>query len=335
MNSDCDMWFYTSFKSITATVLLLLISSFISAQKAQKNYWENGALRSEGQTNDLGVRTGQWKFYYSTGEMEASGSYNGQKVSIVNEPFKRPKTSAVDDYNSKSSRQGEWNFFYKNGTASAKIYYNNGCPYDKAYRYHTNGTKSEEVTLSNCAVYAPRTMWDQKGVKYFETKIETPGKTVDYEYYSNSQLKSIVPYKDGEQFGVVKRYFENGNREEDVMMKNNKVHGSYRSWYANGKKQREFFSINNVMSGEFREWNESGVLLRETIEDTETQRIVVKTYWENGQLKMKGTSKTPPSHSIHHWAQSRHGAWTYWDKNGNVQKTENYLDGKLISTDLP
>ena len=335
MNSESDMWFHTSVKRIITIVLLLLSSGILTAQKPQKIYWESGAIRCEGQSNDMGARVGQWKFYYSTGEIEAVGSYNGQKVSFVNEPFKRPKTTAIEDQSSKSSRQGEWNFYYKNGVVSAKILYQNGCPYDKAYRYHPNGTKAEEVTMKDCALNAPRMMWDQKGVKYFETKVEAPGKTVDYEYYSNGQIKSIVPYKDGEQYGVVKRFFENGNREEDVMMKNNKVYGSYRSWYSNGKKQREFFSINNVMSGEFREWSETGVLLRETIEDTESQRIIVKTYWENGQLKMKGTSKTPPSLSIHHWAQSRHGGWTYWDKNGNVQKTENYIDGKLMSTDLP
>jgi antitoxin component YwqK of YwqJK toxin-antitoxin module len=335
MDIDCDIRFCRSLKTITSVIILLLSINVLCAQSPQKIYWENGVLRAEGQANDMGARVGQWKYYYSSGEIEAVGSYNGQKVSAVNDPFKRPKTSAVEDQTSKSARNGEWNFYYKNGMVSAKIFYQNGCPYDKAYRYHPNGIKAEEATLKDCALYAPRTMWDQKGVKYFETKIESPGKTSDYEYYPSGQIKSIVPYKDGEQYGVVKRYFENGNREEDVMMKNNKVNGSYRSWYSNGKKQREFFSINNVMSGEFREWNESGVLLRETIQDAEIQRIIVKTYWENGQLKMKGTSKTPPSHSIHHWAQSRHGAWTYWDKNGNVQKTENYIDGKLVSTDLP
>lgn len=335
MNSDCDMWLHKYLKFLTAIFILFLTYGTLTAQKSQKIYWETGALRAEGQVSDLGARLGQWKYYYSSGEIEAVGSYNGLKVSVVNEPFKRPKTSAIEDQPTKSARNGEWNFYYKNGVVSTKIFYQNGCPYDRAYRYHPNGTKAEEATIVSCKIYAPRTMWDQKGVKYFETKVESPGKTVDYEYYPNGQTKSIVPYKDGEQYGVVKRYFENGTREEDVMMKNNKVHGSYRSWYSNGKKQREFFSINNVMSGEFREWNESGVLLRETIEDTETQRIIVKTYWENGQLKMKGTSKTPPSLSIHNWAQSRHGAWTYWDKNGNVQKTENYIDGKLMSTDLP
>ena len=335
MISDCDMRFKNSVKSLIAFVLVLLFVPYLNAQHPKKIYWESGKIRCEGQTNDAGIRAGQWKFYYVTGELEAVGSYSGKKTNAFYDPFKRNKSSAVDDQGLLHARDGEWDFYFKNGQMSAKINYLAGCPVGKALRFHANGSKAEETHFSNCKPFPPRTMWDQKGVKYFETKAEGTGKTVDYEYYPSGQIKSIVPYKDGEQYGIVKRYFENGSREEDVMMKNNKVHGSYRSWYSNGKKQREFFSINNVMSGEFKEWNEYGVLLREIIENTELQRIVVKTFWENGQIKMQGTSKTPPTLSIHHWSQSRHGAWTYWDKNGNVQKTENYIDGKLISTDLP
>jgi antitoxin component YwqK of YwqJK toxin-antitoxin module len=335
MNSDCAMKYNLPVKRIIVFILSCLIIPGLNAQHPKKILWESGKVRCEGQMNDAGIRAGQWKFYYPSGELEAVGSYSGKKTNTVHEPFKRNKSSAIDDHALKPARDGEWDFYHKNGQLSAKINYLNGCPVGKALRYHANGTKAEETHFANCKPYPPRTMWDQKGVKYFETKVEGPGKTADYEYYPNGQIKSIIPFKDGEQYGIVKRYYENGQREEDVMMKNTKVHGSYRSWYTNGKKQREFFSINNVMSGEFREWNENGVLMREIVEHTETQRIIVRTFWENGQMKLEGTSKTPPSLSIHHWAQSRHGAWTYWDKDGNVQKTENYLDGKLISTDMP
>lgn len=335
MNSDCVKLINFPVKSITAFIFSMLLIPVLFAQQPKKIYWENGSVRCEGQMNDAGIRNGEWKFYYVSGELEAVGSYSGKKINTVYEPFKRSKNSSIDDYSLKPQRDGVWEFYHKNAKLFAEINYLNGCPVGKALRYHPNGTKAEETHFKNCNPYAPRTMWDQKGLKYFESKIEGPDKTVDYEYYPNAQVKSIIPFKDGEQYGVVKRYYEDGQREEDVMMKNTKVHGNYRSWYPNGKKQRDFFSINNVMSGEFREWNDKGVLMREIIENNDSEMIIVRIYWENGQTKMEGTSKTPPSHSIHHWAQSRHGAWTYWDKDGNVQKTENYQNGKLISTDMP
>jgi antitoxin component YwqK of YwqJK toxin-antitoxin module len=335
MSGDSRCSNIIQFKTIFVFIISYILINSIAAQQPKKTIWENGKVKSEGQVNDAGIRSGQWKYYYSSGQLEAVGSYSGKKTNTVHEPFKRNKNSAVDDHSSVPARDGEWNFYFPDGKIFAQINYLGGCPVGKAIRYHPNGAKAEETQFNLCKPSAPRMMWDAKGTKYFESKIESPGKTVDYEYYPSGQMKSMIPYKDGEQYGVVKRWFENGQREEDVMMKNTKVHGSYRSWYANGKKQREFFSINNVMSGEFKEWNESGVLLREIIEHTETQMIIVRTYWENGKLKMEGTSKTPPSHSIHQWAQSQHGAWTYWDKNGNVLKTENYQFGKIVSVDMP
>lgn len=322
--------------SIFSFMLVICFSvSTVMAQQTKKNYWENGKVKSEGAVNGAGLRTGKWKYYYQNGSLEASGDYTGNKTDKIIEAFKKNKNSAIDDNTTPASRNGEWVFYYSTGEVLGKVTYQDGCPVGKAVRWHQNGTKAEESDYIDCKAIGSRMMWDDKGRKYFETRLEGAGNTVEIEWYTNGQMKSMIPYKDGQQYGRVKRWYENGQREEDVMMKNTRVHGSYRSWYANGKKQREFFSINNVMSGEYREWSEDGILMREIIEQQESKLILVRNFWENGKKKMEGTSKTPPSLSIHQWAQSRHGAWTYWDKDGNVLKTENYDNGKLMSVDMP
>ena len=89
------------------------------------------------------------------------------------------------------------------------------------------------------------------------------------------------------------------------------------------------------MSGDYKEWNEAGVLVCEYIEMTQEKKITVRTYWENGKVKMQGQSLMPESLSIHQWNQTRHGQWTYWNQDGSVMKTENYESGRLTSTEMP
>lgn len=326
-----------SLRRIIACVLAfsILLTVSVQAQNIKKAYWDNGELKSEGALNSAGYKIGPWKYYYQSGELEAKGEYTGNRIDRTLDVFKKSKYSSIDDANNASARNGEWVFYYSSGQVKGKVTYQDGCPVGKVTRWHKNGQKAEESDYIDCKPIGGRMMWDKEGKKYFETRLEGGGRSVEIEWYPNGQMKSMIPYKDGQQYGKVKRWYANGQREEDVMMKNTRVHGSYRSWYPNGKKQREFFSINNVMSGEYREWNEEGNLVREIIESTERKLIIVRTYWDNGQKKMEGTSKMPPSLSIHQWAQSRHGSWTYWDKSGDVLKTENYDTGRLESIDMP
>jgi antitoxin component YwqK of YwqJK toxin-antitoxin module len=305
------------------------------AQQVKKDYWDNGKVKSEGAYNNASMKVGKWKYYYQNGQLEVIGDYTGNKIDKTIEVFKSSKTSALDDGNNASARNGEWVFYYSDGKVKGKASYQDGCPVGKAVRWHKNGGKAEESDYIDCKAIGGRMMWDDEGRKYFETRMEGNGSTVEIEWYPDGQMKSMIPFKNGQQYGRVKRWYKTGQREEDVMMKNTRVHGQYRSWYANGKKQREFFSINNIMTGEYREWNEAGILVREIIESTEQKIIVVRNFWDNGTKKMEGTSKMPPSLSIHQWAQSRNGAWTYWDKDGNVLKTENYEDGRLVSVEMP
>ncbi|MFT5646327.1 MAG: hypothetical protein ACI976_001008, partial [Aureispira sp.] len=178
-------------------------------------------------------------------------------------------------------------------------------------------------------------IWSKEGWLKYETINEGNGRSMEVEMYASGEKKSAIPYKNGQQYGRVKRWYESGQKEEDVMMKNTRVHGTYRSWYSNGNKQRQFFSINNVMSGEYREWDTDGKLLLEIIELTEENKISVTSYWSNGQLKMQGKSNMPSSLSIHEWSQTRQGYWTYWQKDGTVIRSEKYSNGQLLTTEMP
>ena len=47
---------------------------------------------------------------------------------------------------------------------------------------------------------------------------------------------------------------------------------------------------------------------------------VIETFYDNGQLERRGNWKN--------WEQD--GLWEYFDKDGNLTKTEEYKDGELV-----
>lgn len=319
-------------KTLT-TILCSVFFLQLTAQEIKKELYDNGSTKAEGAYSVANYKVGVWKYYYSNGKLEAEGRYNGKKAGKIIDVIRKGRNSAIDD--KASVRDGKWVFYYSNGQKKGTISYQDGCPKGILTKWYKTGEKMEETEYVDCKQMGNKKIWARDGWLKYETTNEGNGRSMEIEWYASGQKKSAIPYKNGQQYGRVKRWYENGQKEEDVMMKNTRVHGSYRSWYANGNKQREFFSINNVMSGEYREWTKDGKVLWEIIELTDEKKILVKNFWPNGQVKMKGKSSMPQSLSVHQWSQTREGYWTYWYKDGSVTKSEKYSKGQLLTVEMP
>jgi antitoxin component YwqK of YwqJK toxin-antitoxin module len=316
-------------------LLFLFLCFFVlelNAQEVRKETYENGLTKSEGAYNSSKVKTGHWKYYYTNGKLEAEGTYKGKVDKAYPVLIRKSRDSAIDDEG--VAREGKWTFYYTNGQPKASVTYKDGCPYGSMIKWYKSGEKMEESRYEGCQNLVAKKLWDKTGWLKQEMVDEGKGRSIQVEWYKNGQKKAAVPYRNGKQYGRVKRWYANGQKEEDVMMKNTRVHGSYRSWYENGNKQREFFSISNVMSGEYKEWNEQGNLLWEIKELSDEKKILVINYWPDGSLKMKGKSNMPPSLSIHEWSQTRQGYWTYWYE-GKVTRSEKYNNGQLLTVEMP
>jgi len=320
------------YMKINLLIIALLFSVTLVAQK-KVNKWSDGTVKSEGAYAMTGLKNGLWKFYYPNGNLEAEGTYNGQHSPKTIEVIHQRRGSAIEDEG--AMRDGKWTFYYSNGQKKGEIVYEEGCPTGTLQKWYKTGEKMEESEYIDCKPLGNKKVWHRDGWLKYETVQKENSRSIEMEYYANGQKKSMIPYKKGQQYGRVKRWYKNGQKEEDVMMKNTRVHGSYRSWHNNGKRKREFFSINNVMSGEYREWTKEGYLLWEIIELTDEKKISVKNFWSNGQVKMKGKAKMPPSLSIHQWSQTRDGYWIYYYKDGTVLKSEKYSNGQLINVQMP
>ncbi len=318
-------------KLYTSLLLSLLTSSLFAQIKI--NRWENNLKKSEGAYATTGLKKGLWKFYYKNGNLEAEGYYNGQYASKSISVVHKKKDSAISD--EKAMRIGHWIFYYDNGKKRATINYKDGCPSGVLTKWYKEEQKMEETHFIACKPIGNRKIWHRDGWLKYETIQKEDGKSLEVEYYSNGQKKSIVPFRNGQQYGKVKRWYPNGQKEEEVMMKNTKVHGSYRSWHQNGSQKLSFFSINNIMSGEYKEWSNKGILVWHIVEMTDENAISVKNFWQTGKLKIEGKSTLPNSLSLHDWSKTRTGYWTYYTQAGTIIKSEKYKQGALLNTQTP
>lgn len=185
-----------------------------------KDYYESGALKTEGQFK-YGKRIGQWKSFHNNGQISRLYSYNeGKRNKTYRSYYKdgtlKSKTEKVD---------GEYlgTGYYENGALKYTRELETG--YYKDY-FESGAIKTE--------------------ANYFEYDLVGQWKR----YYLNGQLEWLVTYKKGYREGLYKQYYESGDiklegsntkdkvdGEEKRYLENNILHwvGAYKKGLLNGK----------------------------------------------------------------------------------------------------
>ena len=77
-------------------------------------------------------------------------------------------------------------------------------------------------------------------------------------YYESGNLKSEIPYKNGEKEGIGKWYYENGNIRREIPY--GKVDGIVKKYYESGNLEREIPYKNGEREGIGKWYYESGNL---------------------------------------------------------------------------
>lgn len=82
-------------------------------------------------------------------------------------------------------------------------------------------------------------------------------------------------------------------------------------------------------------YNEKGILLNKAVSYTDCRVGQYIQFYKNGKIEIIGHYKENNTGSWDNISEKgmcsdKHGTWTYYDKNGNITKTENYIDNNLI-----
>ena len=115
----------------------------------EKNYYDDGILKSEFEKNDNGQLDGIYREYYENGQLKLECTYkNGQLEGIAKEYYKNNQLSC--EYNFKNGQlDGLCKEYYESGKIKEEYYCKNG-EFEGTYKkYYTNGKEKSEYNYKN------------------------------------------------------------------------------------------------------------------------------------------------------------------------------------------
>jgi antitoxin component YwqK of YwqJK toxin-antitoxin module len=177
-------------------------------------------------------------------------------------------------------------------------------------------------------------------------------------YWSNGQLRYEWEYKDGERAdGTSKSWWPNGQLKQINIWNNGFRTGLQTTWHENGKKKNEGIDNHGNPEGKTTHWYETGQKHREENYKKGVKDGLYTEWYANGQKKFeviykKGlyyelNSDKPYSGEVivyydyenedkyfegNYKDGKEDGLWTYWYRNGQLEKKIIYENGRKIST---
>ncbi|MBN2681874.1 MAG: hypothetical protein JXR58_05165 [Bacteroidales bacterium] len=179
---------------------------------ATRIYNENGLLTAEGILTDTGKKTGNWKFYYPSGEIMEEGEYKNNK------------------------RTGDWKFYYPSGKVEQTGSYIAGNETGTWKFYAESGQLLMEENYLKGKREGAFREFDRNGLLINEGEFYEDNKTGIWTHHVNDH-KETGEYKDDYKEGNWKYYYP----EEKL-----KYTGSFILGQENGKHKR-LYSDGNVM----------------------------------------------------------------------------------------
>ena len=113
---------------------------------------------------------------------------------------------------------------------------------------------------------AKKTEYYDDGKLYATTPYQNGKRNGEAKIYSKAvKIKSIVPYVNNMEHGIIKDYYDDGQIAAEISVENGKRNGMDRRYYPNGQLQSEHNYENDEIQGTIREYDEEGHLTRKAI----------------------------------------------------------------------
>jgi len=214
-----------------------------------KLYDDNGILLGEGITDLEGKKSGNWKFYFFSGELKSKGNY-----------FNNQKT-------------GKWTFFFPNGKVVQNGEYKNDLPEGHWTWYYKNGQLWREEDYLAGKEDGHEVEYDETGV------IITEGDYVEGEKegkwsYKVGDHKEEGNYITGLRDGVWKYFFENGNVEFEGNYVQGNPDGKHVYYFDSGELREECYYSMGLKEKNWKKYDKLGnILITITYRDDQEYRI--------------------------------------------------------------
>jgi len=301
------------------TILVLIavifaISGAFAQTETEKIFYTNGELYGKGPVTILtlityaGIKTGEWTFYYKTGEKYAEGEYyNNSRYSVCS---------------------GEWIFYWKDGTIADKYTFDEygrylkgeliNTAYENKFIYSTDGTYGQgSKTMS----------WPFKSLRNKKYDINKDGignfvRTGYWKEYTKDGKRTAEGYYDSNTNKATSYwilYYKSGKMKSQTFYSKGKKHGGSENYYESGKKESHGNYLMNKKNGLWSYFNKDGSLKSEGDYFKGKAKGEWKYYYSNGIIKAQGLYVNG----------KKDGNWKYYYENEDLKAQYFYANGEL------
>lgn len=177
--------------------------------------WGNGLTKREGRIED-GLQTGEWTYYYESGQRRAHGRYaDDHQVGPWTYWFENGGIEWTGAYDERGKRTGEWTFFHPDATVRARgryiadfedgpwEFYNPGGTLDRRGQYdtgllsgpwqyfHADGRPKAEGLCHRSQRVGRWRIWDEKGTETAQDFGTRPGVVIALELWPNGARRRL------------------------------------------------------------------------------------------------------------------------------------------------
>jgi antitoxin component YwqK of YwqJK toxin-antitoxin module len=246
-------------------------------------------------------------FFHTDGATKASEGRFQKKQKEGNWKIWNEKGTLVSDENFKDSLlEGPCKYFFENGQLLKLETFKSGRLEGPFTEYYDNGKKKSEGTYSAGEKEGVFKQWFDSGIVDCEGKYLKGLQDGTWYYnYPNGKLKVALLYKRGKE---TRRKYENG---------------TFKEYYDSQIPKLEYSFENGMKNGPFTEWYDKGQYAQVpgSAEDKE-MGIIYREKLEGTQVRMKGD----------YVDDKLEGEVVFYRENGNIEKVEEWVDGKLVNT---
>lgn len=148
----------------------------------------------------------------------------------------------------------------------------------------------------------------KKALETCPSKLDSSKNSADTKYQSDLALSGAVcrhnqahalvaidRYKDRLLHGLQERFYDNGQLKSRVPYENGQIHGEVLLYYPDGKLKRQVHFVNGKHHGQDRIWNEQGILVIEATFNQEMPAGQARKWHANGTLALEITYESDPT----------------------------------------
>ncbi len=200
---------------------------------AAKTYSDSGMVESIGIVDEKGVKNGEWKNVFASGETKSTGKY-------VN-----------------NVKDGEWIFYFESGKVEQKGKFIKDKPHGTWLWFYESGQLWKQEIFR----------YGKFDGKFFELA-ENGDTIVSGEYLEGEKngiwtfrigdVKMVGEYKSDTKSGIWKHYFPNGQLKFEGNFFNDEADGEHIFYYENGKIEKKGKFISGLKTGEWEFFDEEG-----------------------------------------------------------------------------